>query len=121
MQFNEAQGYGGWGWYGYNSSKPKPFMQIMRKKFEDAGYKMPTLIYWNVRASKCGMFHEMYDGENIAMVSGYSASLFKSIIDGTTYEETVDEKGNVSVKEKVDPITVMLTTLNSDRYSRVVC
>lgn len=121
MQFNEAQGYGGWGWYGYNSSKPKPFMKIMRKKFEDAGYKMPTLIYWNVRASKCGMFHEMYDGENIAMVSGYSASLFKSIIEGTTYEETVDEKGNVSVKEKVDPVTVMLTTLNSDRYSRVVC
>jgi hypothetical protein len=123
MQFNEAQGYG-WGqqnWYGFNYSKPKPFMQIMRKKFEDAGYKMPILIYWNVRASKCGMFHEKFDGEDIAMVSGYSASLFKSIIEGTTYEETVDSKGNVTVKEKVDPVTVMLTTLNSERYSRVVC
>lgn len=117
MQFNEAQGYYG----GYYGRKPRPFMQIMRKKFEDAGYKMPALIYWNVRASKCGMFHDKFDGEDIAMVSGYSSSLFKSIIDGTVYEETIDSKGNVSVKEKIDPITVMLNTLNSERYSRVVC
>lgn len=126
MQFNEAQGYCDSSYYSYSywyntKPKPKPFMQIMRKKFEDAGYKMPVLIYWNVRASKCGMFHEKFDGEDIAMVSGYSASLFKSIIEGTTYEETVDSKGNVTVKEKVDPVTVMLTTLNSERYSRVVC
>ena len=112
MQFNQAQGWR------YNSRAP--FMQIMRDKFEHAGYKMPSLIYWNVRASRCGMFHETVGGEDCAMVSGYSPSLFKSILEGTTYEEVVDSNGNVRVKEKVDPTTVMLTTLNNERYDRVV-
>lgn len=116
MQFDAAQG-SLYGWYG---REPKSFMQIMRKKFEDAGYKMPSLIYWNVRASKCGMFHETFDGENIAMVSGYSPSLFKSIIEGTTYEEVVNEDGTKTVREKVDPMTIMLKTLNNERYDRVV-
>ena len=88
MQFDEAAGN-----YNYGRRKPMTFMQLMRKRFADAGYEMPALVYWNVRASKCGMFQETRDGENIAMVSGYSARLFESVIEGTTYEEVVNEKG----------------------------
>jgi hypothetical protein len=117
MQFDQARGAG------YISSWCKTpeqhFMASMKKKFENAGYKMPALIYWNVRASKCGMFQDTFDGEDCAMVSGYSASLFKSIIDGTTYEEVIDSNGDVTVKEKIDPMTVMLNTLNSERYNLV--
>ena len=112
MQFDSAQGY--------RYRRNVPFMKIMRDKFEHAGYTLPSLIYWNVRASKCGMFHETVGGENCAMVSGYSPSLFKSIIEGTIYEETIDNNGNVRVKETIDPIIVMLTTLNNERYDRVV-
>lgn len=118
MQFDEARTYYDWSTRRYIMNKP--FMKIMREKFEHAGYKMPALIYWNVRASKCGMFHDTVDGEDVAMVSGYSASLFKSIINGTTFEESVDSNGNKIVKEKIDPMTVMLNTLNSERYSRVI-
>ena len=118
MQFDNATTF--YDWHDRRFVKNRPFMQIMREKFENAGYKMPALIYWNVRASKCGMFHDTVDGEDVAMVSGYSASLFKSIIDGTTFEESVDSNGNAVVKEKIDPMTVMLNTLNSERYSRVI-
>lgn len=118
MQFDDATTY--YDWHDRRYVKNRHFMQIMREKFENAGYKMPTLIYWNVRASKCGMFHDTVDGEDVAMVSGYSASLFKSIIDGTTFEESVDSNGNMIMKEKIDPMTVMLNTLNSERYSRVI-
>lgn len=118
MQFDAAQGYG---YYKPNYIKrEEPFMKTIRDKFEKFGYKMPSLIYWNVRASKCGMFHDTVGGEDCAMVSGYSPSLFKSILEGTTLEEVVDEKGNVRIKETVDPMTVMLTTLNNERYDRVV-
>lgn len=118
MQFDEASTY--YDWHARRYIKNRPFMQIMREKFENAGYKMPALIYWNVRASKCGMFHDTVDGEDVAMISGYSASLFKSIIEGTTFEESVDSNGNAVIKEKIDPMTVMLNTLNSERYSRVI-
>ena len=114
MQFDEAAGN-----YNYGRRKPMTFMQLMRKRFADAGYEMPALVYWNVRASKCGMFQETRDGENIAMVSGYSAKLFESVIEGTTYEEVVNEKGETVTKQRIDPMTVMLTTLGNERYDNV--
>ena len=95
-------------------------MQQMKEKYREAGYTMPTLIYWNVRQSNCGMFHTTFEGENCAIVSGYSPSLFKAIIEGTEYETSVDESGKQIVSAKVDPMTIMLNTLNNERYDRVV-
>ena len=119
MQFNEANdGRYNWRTHRYDT-KPMTFMQQMRKKYADFGYEMPAIVYWNVRASKCGMFQETIDGENIAMVSGYSAKLFEAVIEGTTYEETVNERGETVTKQKIDPMTVMLTTLGNERYDKV--
>ena len=121
MQFDEARGDVGWK---RREHVVKPFMQTMKEKYARYGYTLPAIIYWNVRASRCGMFHEKFEGEDCCMVSGYSPSLFKSVIDGTKWEEieTVDEfSGEVkkSLKQKIDPIEVMKTTLNNERYDRV--
>ena len=89
------------------------------KKFAEHGYEMPAIVYWNVRTSDCGMFQEDKSGINVAMVGGYSPVLFKNVIDGTEYVETVNEKGETVVKQKIDPMTVMMTTLQAERYNRV--
>lgn len=130
MQFNEAQGgervwvkdkVGAWSGYGHWEVKErKPFMQIMKQKFAEAGYKLPGIVYWNVRNSDCGMFQQTFDGENCCMVSGYSPSLFRSILEGTTYEETVNEKGEKVITEKVDPTEVMNKAVYNERYDRVL-
>lgn len=123
MQFDAATGEKTqiWSWFGESKTKEfKPFMQKMKEKFTKAGYTMPAIVYWNVRASKCGMFQETVDGENCCMVSGYSPSLFKSVIDGTEFEEVVNvNTGEKEIKQKIDPVNVMLTTLNNERYDRV--
>ena len=129
MQFDEARGAREqYGWYRNRSTPCRTFMQAMRMKYAAAGYTMPTIVYWNVRASKCGMFQTTFEGENCCMVSGYSASLFKSIIEGTTYEVeevvTVNKETGMreviqTLKATVDPMTVMLTTINNERYDRV--
>ena len=103
MQFDEANSEGGWA----SPRRPRStFMEAMNKKYQRAGYEMPVIVYWNVRASKCGMFQQTFEGRQCCMVSGYSPSLFKSIIEGTTYEEyeTKDEHGKTvkAVREKVD-------------------
>lgn len=124
MQFDEARSDYGYS-YSWNrrETNTRPFMQAMRAKYEAAGYEMPIIVYWNVRASNCGMFQQTFEGEQCCMVSGYSASLFKSIIEGTTYEEVtkVDSDGKVSttLREVVDPMTVMMNTLNGERYASV--
>ena len=128
MQFDEAREsrsrpYSYWSSGIHEKNEDNPFMRKMRAKYERAGYTMPTIVYWNVRASECGMFQDTFEGENCCMVSGYSASLFKSIIDGTSYEveEMIDEKGNKvqTVKATVDPITVMMTAIHDKRYDLV--
>jgi len=104
--------------------KKQCFMQQMKTKFAQAGYVMPAIVYWNVRASKCGMFQDTFEGENCCMVSGYSPSLFEAIIKGTTYEldEVVEDDSDFSfdcLTQKIDPMTVMNTTISNERYDRV--
>lgn len=89
------------------------------EKFAEHGYTMPAIVYWNVRTSNCGMFQEDKNGINVAMVGGFSPVLFRNVIDGTEYVEEVNEKGEVVKKQKIDPMTVMLSTLQNERYDRV--
>lgn len=122
MQFDAARG----GYSAWDTKKPEPFMQKMKEKYIEAGYEMPIIIYWNVRASECGMFQDTFEGENCCMVSGYSPSLFKSIIEGTTYEtEVVEDKNNgkikVITKAKVNPMDVMIAAVYNERYDAVWC
>ena len=119
MQFDAAQTTIRW----EGNIKSKPFMETMKLKYAAAGYIMPAIVYWNVRNSNCGMFQSTFEGENCAMVSGYSPFLFKAILDGTEFEtETIIKDGKeVKVeKQKLDPMNVMLTTLMNERYNRVI-
>ena len=102
------------------SAKSLTFMQEMRKRFEDTGYTMPSIVYWNVRESRYGMFQETVDGENIVMVSGYSPMLFEAVIKGTVIETVKTEDGKTIKREKIDPIEVMTKTLMSERYDSVI-
>ena len=99
--------------------KNSTLMQDIAKKFEAYGYDMPAIVYWNVRPSFCGMFQEDRCGANCCMVSGYSPSLFKAVLLGTEYEEVINDDGKVSTKVKLDPMTIMLNTLNNERYDNV--
>ena len=124
MQFDEATGINRYSRYGVSTKhKHITFMAQMKQRFALCGYDMPAIVYWNVRASKCGMFQETVDGENCCMVSGYSPSLFKAVINGTTYttETMVAADGQTIMQEKqtIDPINVMLTAIRNERYDAV--
>lgn len=105
--------------YNNRSNIRMTFMDGMRKKYSDHGYILPAIVYWNVRASKCGMFQQRFGDTDCCMVSGYSSSLFKAVIEGTEYQEIINEFGKAEIKQKIDPMTVMLKTLNNERYDRV--
>lgn len=109
MQFDEA-----------TNDNSVPFMQVMKQKYKDAGYEMPALIYWNVRESHCAMFHDTVDGEDCCFVSGYSPVLFKNILEGTEYVEVANTDGAKEVKQKIDPMNIMMTTLDSERYAPIM-
>ena len=79
------------------------FTEEMRKRFADAGYEMPKLVYWNVDSRK-DTFLASKNDPNAILVSGQSASTFKNLIKGI----------DLSAYE------IMVETLNDPRYDCVV-
>lgn len=76
--------------------------QMIREKYEDAGYKIPDIIYWNIQ-SRNDNFPVKYNETGTALISGFSPSILKSIIKG----------------EIVNPYEIMMTTINDQRYDAV--
>lgn len=79
------------------------FTEEMRKRFADAGYEMPKLVYWNVDSRK-DTFLASKNDPNTILVSGQSASTFKNLIKGI----------DLSAYE------IMVQTLDDPRYDCVV-
>jgi hypothetical protein len=90
MQFNRATRYP-------NANA----LKMIRKEYEESGYEMPQIVFWNVRTST-GV-PAKFDEKGVFLVSGYSPSIMKSVVSG----------------KAVNPIELVLDTLNGDRYSAI--
>ena len=75
-------------------------MQKIRNQWENAGAKMPRLIYWNVDARN-NIILDDASNSDITFVSGCSPIIFQSILTGKTGKD------------------IMLEKLNSERYANV--
>ena len=78
------------------------FYETVKKMYEDAGYTMPNIVFWNVNGS--GIYHSRYDVKGVQMYSGQAAGTFKNVIDAIGYNAE----------------EAMLKALNSPRYEAVV-
>ena len=76
-------------------------MQMIRRKYEDAGYEMPQIVYWNLRDAGNKPVHFRDNG--VALVSGFSPALMESILAADLASFT--------------PESVMLKAVGKDRYS----
>ena len=74
------------------------FTKEMAHRYAEAGYEMPTLVYWNVDARQ-DTFHATKD-DNVRFVSGSSPSVFKGLCEHMGFT----------------PLELMLNTLNDERY-----
>lgn len=53
-------------------------MQMIRRKFTDAGYNVPQIVFWNLNAKD--NVPVKYDTRGVAMVSGFSPAVMKSVL-----------------------------------------
>jgi hypothetical protein len=84
MQFDAATNR-----YGYSSNNT--LMENIERKWNNAGYKMPHLVYWNVNAATGGGNIPMKDKDGITYVSGASPSIFTQIMTGKTGQDLMME------------------------------
>ena len=78
-------------------------MGMIERKYKEAGYEVPNIVFWNLKA-RAGNVPVKFDKPGVALVSGFSPSIMTSILKA----------------EELDPTSVMMTTLNSPRYSVIV-
>lgn len=97
MEFDRARGYGRtYDWatrtYKTNNNTPETLMEGIARKWSECGYKMPHLIFWNVDARQNNI--PMLGNGPISYVSGFSPSIFQTIMTGKSGYELMMEKLN---------------------------
>ncbi len=96
---DDSYSYDGEAFTGFYKDNADTLLEEVAKKFNAFGYKMPHLIFWNV-SSRQNNIPAIGQG-NISYVSGFSPSIFSSIITGKTGHD------------------LMMEVVNSKRYSKV--
>lgn len=86
MQFDSA----------YNS---KPASKRVKDKFNEAGYKVPNIIWWNLNAAH-GTVPVKSNADGMILVSGFSPAAMQNVLSG-----------------EVTPVKIMETALNKERYN----
>ena len=69
------------GSYWRNDRQRKTEMELIRQQWENAGVKMPKLVYWNCNARSNIILDDPND-KSVTFVSGCSPIIFQSILEG---------------------------------------
>ena len=103
MEFDQARGRYHYDWttrsYISNDAETETLMEGIARKWAAAGYQMPHLIFWNVDARQNNI--PMLGNGPISFVSGFSPSIFQTIMTGKTGYE------------------LMMECLNKERYAEI--
>ena len=78
------------------------FYDTMKQRFENSGYEIPNIVFWNVN-SRHNTYHASFDREGVQLASGQSPVVFESLIKGVN----------------LTPYDYMLSVLNTERYAKI--
>ena len=75
-------------------------MQMIARKYADAGYVMPNIVFWNLNAHD--NVPAKFNEQGVALVSGFSPAIVKGVL--------------AADLDNFTPEAIMLKTIMSDRY-----
>lgn len=105
MEFDMGTSWScGYNYYDRNSTysaKRNALFESIKIKWQNAGYKLPRLIYWNVN-SRTGTIPLTQNDMGVALVSGFSPAI-----------------ANMVFSAKLDPYEVLVDAINAKRYDAV--
>lgn len=102
MEFDGCATCGSNSRYSYSVNRPTvTLFDTIAKRYRDAGYQLPRLVFWNVN-SRTGTIPVKENDLGVALVSGFSPNIAKMVMSG-----------------QLDPYQCLLETLNAERYQPV--
>lgn len=76
--------------------------EIIRKKYENHGYTLPKIVFWNAAVTATKNVPVTFDESGVVLVSGKQANLYDLIMNGCT------------------PGNFLFNLINSDRYKNII-
>ena len=98
MEFDQATTHYSWGGSKFDWV---PLFESIRQEYEEKGYKLPRLVFWNVN-SRTNTIPVTENEAGVTLVSGFSTNIVKMVMSNET-----------------DPWLVLKETLDSERYNPV--
>ena len=98
MEFNSCTCSNASRWH---SNLPPRLFDEISQRYQNAGYKMPRLVFWNV-ASRTGTIPVKENDLGVALVSGFSVNIAKMVM-----------------SDQLDPYSCLLEAINVERYQPV--
>lgn len=89
MEFDEA----------FDIGDDSTLFEIISKKYIEAGYKLPKLVFWNV-CSRTNVVPMRYNENGVILLSGFSKNLLTMVM-----------------SSEFDPYKALVKVLNSERYN----
>jgi hypothetical protein len=99
MEFDSAVGSR----WGREGSWNPTAQQMIAKMYKQAGYEVPKIVYWNIQSRGDNNKPVHFDENGCCLVSGFSPSLLTNLLAG----------------KEMSPLSMMLSVIDSERYSRV--
>ena len=99
MEFDAAQKM-------WRSSEPvltQPLFDLIKRRYSDAGYALPKLIFWNVN-SRTKTIPLIENELGVALVSGFSQNVLKMVM-----------------TSNLNPYDILIETITSPRYDAIKC
>lgn len=87
----------------FNACADGSALDMIRERYEAAGYQMPELVFWNLASRGQKNYPAQEGDDGVAMVSGFSPSLLKSVLAARRFE----------------PVDTMMEVVGVDRYAPV--
>lgn len=85
----------------YHTSQSRTLFGMIKSRYEECGYKLPRLVFWNVN-SRTSTIPVVENDLGVVLVSGFSTNIVKMVLSG-----------------KTDPWETLCDTLNSSRYQPI--
>lgn len=109
MQFDAATGR--------RKKYDETLFETIKNKFEEHGYQIPRLIFWNVNVNR-SVVPMVENDKGLVLLGGFSKNTISMIAENDFEKEVVNEKGKVE-KVQLTPAEILLNKLNDERYDAV--
>lgn len=84
------------------ASKNYTAIDMIRSKYEAAGYEMPAVVFWNLN-SAYGNAPVTVNEKGVALVSGFSPAIMTSVLGA----------------KQLNPMDIVMATINGERYASI--